>query len=61
MAQTKNAKVVNGKSEDRKVEREWREIEKAFDYLARTSKPGVSWQELLGRGYETDHRLERVR
>jgi hypothetical protein len=57
------AKGINQKDKEkqRELEKNWREIEKASDYLVKTSNPNLSWQELLGRGYETDHRFERVR
>lgn len=47
--------------ESQELEKNWREIEKAADYLVKTSQPGLSWRELLGRNNETDHRLKYFR
>ncbi len=49
------------KEKQQELEDNWREIEKAADYLVKTSNPNLSWQDLLGRGYETNNRLERIR
>lgn len=48
-------------SESRELEKNWQEIEKSLNYLAKTGRTDLTWQELLGRGNENYSRLINIR
>lgn len=39
----------------KRLERNWAEIERAMDYLVKTSRKDMGWREALGRPYENRH------